>query len=144
MFQTVSALLLRHGTEKPQERRSSERSAAVTRVYGPSHEQRRVLLQVPAVTCRMHPGDLEDPLLLKISTASSACGRPPEERAKRRLTYLVDPLQPRDLTRIDLFLQPRPHPHSFYRHCDLRERGGNISSCGSLRQNIKKHVLTQK
>lgn len=53
-----------------------------TRVYGPSHEERGIFLQVPAVACSMHPWDLEDPLfletftycqLLKYSTSVCVC-----------------------------------------------------------------------
>lgn len=36
----------------------------LTRMYGPSHEERSIFLQVPAVTRSMHPWNLEDPLLL--------------------------------------------------------------------------------
>uniref|UniRef100_A0A3P8QJJ7 Uncharacterized protein n=1 Tax=Astatotilapia calliptera TaxID=8154 RepID=A0A3P8QJJ7_ASTCA len=36
-----------------------------TRVYGPSHEERSIFLQVPAMTGSVHPRNLEDPLLLQ-------------------------------------------------------------------------------
>lgn len=35
------------------------------------------------------------------------------------VTYLVNPLEPRYLTGVDLFLQPRTHPHSFCWHLVL-------------------------
>uniref|UniRef100_A0A3Q0SS12 Uncharacterized protein n=1 Tax=Amphilophus citrinellus TaxID=61819 RepID=A0A3Q0SS12_AMPCI len=34
-------------------------------VYGPSHEEGSILLQVPAMTSSVHPRDLEDSLLLQ-------------------------------------------------------------------------------
>ncbi len=37
----------------------------ITGVYGPSHEERSVFLQVPAMTRGVHPRDLEDPLFLE-------------------------------------------------------------------------------
>lgn len=40
-------------------------AVSVTSVYGPSHEERGVFLQVPAVTSCVHPRDLEDSLFLR-------------------------------------------------------------------------------
>uniref|UniRef100_A0A3P8WXM7 Uncharacterized protein n=1 Tax=Cynoglossus semilaevis TaxID=244447 RepID=A0A3P8WXM7_CYNSE len=43
-------------------------SDQITCVNGPSHEEGRVLLQVPAMTGRVHPGNLEDSFFLKTFT----------------------------------------------------------------------------
>lgn len=50
----------------------SEFGLCVTCMYGPSHEERSIFLQVPAVTSSMHPWDLEDSLFLQTFVVSNA------------------------------------------------------------------------
>uniref|UniRef100_A0A3B3DVT4 Uncharacterized protein n=1 Tax=Oryzias melastigma TaxID=30732 RepID=A0A3B3DVT4_ORYME len=91
-------------------------------VYGPSHEERSIFLQVPAVASSVHPRDLEDPFLLRKGVNFVniyPCGTSVHLRW-RMDAYFVHPFKPRNLTGVDLFLQPRPHPHSFNWHCGLQ------------------------
>lgn len=99
--------------------------AAGTGVNGPSHEERSVFLQVPAVTRRVHPRDLEDSLLLRKSQSVSIIEASVRDSTEAN-TYFVNPFQSWDLTRINLFLQPGPHPHPLYWHCDLREESSQV------------------
>lgn len=108
---------------------------SLTCVDGPSHEERSIFLQVPAVTRSVHPGDLKNPLLLQVVDMVSTCTRTSVCTCvcKRAHTYFVDPLQARDLTGVDLFLQPRPHPHPLYGHVVLPTHRGQLTSHPHLR-----------
>ena len=53
-------------TEKGKQMVGSVGVLCITSMYGPSHEERSIFLQVPAMACSMHPRDLEDPLFLKM------------------------------------------------------------------------------
>lgn len=122
-----------------------------TCVYGPVSEERSISLHVPAVSRSMHPWNLEYPLLLQaknmqnVSQAKThpacvhavTCKRQTTAvltKTSQKDTYLVDPFEPRDFTRVYLLLQPRPHTHSLYRHAGLekesetRERSGICQS----------------
>lgn len=46
---------------------TKEEARGITSMHGPSHEERSIFLQVPAVASSMHPRDLEDPFFLEIN-----------------------------------------------------------------------------